>query len=214
MEYKHTITVSKDAWFIRLYCWLWEARASDINICKLFWGYVFFLPGLLFYTLIVIPARRIDLWHYKRKSSEPIRPYVEPVKKEHPVMQRILGAISFSFAKVASIIGAFWYHISKYKKLNQFLAKALICIAAGISIVLIGVLLYVAAINVTITALILGGLIALFVAVVLALALDSIGFYSKAGRVIKTGGSGFFSVLFSGLKAVKSNTCPQVKVID
>jgi hypothetical protein len=58
IEYKHEMTVDANSWFIRLYVWMWEAKRSDINFCKLFWGYfpVFFLLNLVVFQLMIRPV--------------------------------------------------------------------------------------------------------------------------------------------------------------
>ncbi len=51
-ELKYAIRVDERAFFIRFYCWLYEADKSKVNFCKLFWGYVFAAPALFFRGLI------------------------------------------------------------------------------------------------------------------------------------------------------------------
>ena len=45
-ELKYAIRVDERAFFIRFYCWLYEADKSKVNFCKLFWAYVFAVPFL------------------------------------------------------------------------------------------------------------------------------------------------------------------------
>ena len=45
-ELKYAIRVDEKAFFIRFYCWLYQADKTKINFCKLFWAYVFVAPAL------------------------------------------------------------------------------------------------------------------------------------------------------------------------
>ncbi len=51
-ELKYAIRVDERAFFIRFYCWLYEADKSKVNFCKLFWAYVFAAPALLIRGLV------------------------------------------------------------------------------------------------------------------------------------------------------------------
>lgn len=51
-ELKYAIRVDERAFFIRFYCWLYEADKSKVNFCKLFWAYVFAAPALLLRGLV------------------------------------------------------------------------------------------------------------------------------------------------------------------
>lgn len=46
-ELKYAIRVGERAFFIRFYCWLYEADKNKISFCKLFWAYVCVAPMLL-----------------------------------------------------------------------------------------------------------------------------------------------------------------------
>ncbi len=53
VELKHTWHVSRVAWYIRLYLWVWDQQPQDLTFCKLWWGYVFMWLGLPIKSLIV-----------------------------------------------------------------------------------------------------------------------------------------------------------------
>lgn len=59
-ELKYAIRVDEHAFFIRFYCWLYEADKSSVNFCKLFWAYVFVAPALCgrgFFELALLIAK-------------------------------------------------------------------------------------------------------------------------------------------------------------
>lgn len=60
LEYKHTAKVSRDAWFLKLWCWAWEMEPERADFCKLFWGYVF-MPLNLFIRVIGWPLYKLFL---------------------------------------------------------------------------------------------------------------------------------------------------------
>ncbi len=42
-----TLTIAKNSRFMRFFLWVWKVDPSTLNICKLFWGTLFFPIGLL-----------------------------------------------------------------------------------------------------------------------------------------------------------------------
>lgn len=47
--------VSEDAWFLKLYLWMWKQEPHEVNFCKMFWGFVF-APLNLLARVILFPA--------------------------------------------------------------------------------------------------------------------------------------------------------------
>lgn len=61
-------TISRKAWFVRFYLWLYQADSTNMNLCKLFWGlfwaplaltllvlYEFFSALIIVFFLLVLP---------------------------------------------------------------------------------------------------------------------------------------------------------------
>ena len=42
-----TLTISKNSLYLRFFLWLWEANPEKLDICKLFWGTLFFPIALI-----------------------------------------------------------------------------------------------------------------------------------------------------------------------
>ncbi len=62
VDLKHTWRVSERAWYIKLYCWVYDAKREDITFCKIWWAYCFmwfFLPLRVGGALISPPLRWI-----------------------------------------------------------------------------------------------------------------------------------------------------------
>lgn len=54
-----TLTVPREAWFIRFFLWVWAADPEKVNLCKLVWGILLsplavFRLSIVFSSLMVI----------------------------------------------------------------------------------------------------------------------------------------------------------------
>lgn len=68
LEYRHYAKISRDAWYLKIWCWAWMSEPENADFCKLFWGFVF-LPLNLFIRITAFPfwllfrgIRAVLLW--------------------------------------------------------------------------------------------------------------------------------------------------------
>lgn len=137
-------------------------------------------------------------------------------------MQWALDRISRFFSRVAFRVGAVVYWLTKHKRLNLVVGRVLLGLAVLIGLAAIGVAAYFAVkfFDTTVIVLIVLGAVVLTVAI-LAL-LYAVGFLEAvwekllrpSGKGVGRGVGGFFHVMRAGFGAVKSNTCPQIEVVE
>lgn len=46
LEYRHHAKISRNAWYLKVWCWAWMSEPENADFCKLFWGVVFLGPNL------------------------------------------------------------------------------------------------------------------------------------------------------------------------
>lgn len=241
MDYKHTIEVDRTAWFIRFYVWLWDAKETDINVCKLFWGYfpLFVIPWLVM-RLLWIPLRPIasyfdgylSSWYGRKKAKKkakmprPPRPPRAPKeKREHSRAQAFLNAVGAIVGAVTQVLAAVWWHlIGRHKRVKAtlgFIARwGGVLIVMALTLGAVATIVYFAIKYFTVTLAILAaaaGIVGGVVVIVLAIMLDeAFGILGKVrDRFLRPSGRGirtFARLLWAGARGVKSQTCPQIKV--
>lgn len=60
--------INQDAWFLRLYLWMWKADLEHVDFCRLFWGYVFAIPNLIVRAFIFPfwAIYRGSIWSFRK----------------------------------------------------------------------------------------------------------------------------------------------------
>jgi len=58
-----TLTISRNSLFLRLFLWVWEANPEKLNVCKLFWGTLFFPVAFLQFKRIYRFIPRITIFY-------------------------------------------------------------------------------------------------------------------------------------------------------
>lgn len=239
VELKHKWHVRRDAWYIRLYVFAWSAYSlaehakvtpseTDINFCKLFWGYLLMPVAFLFFKPLFhlidtivwavrkIPRRRAAL----ATGSGPTIPVAAPKPKRDP--SRFLTWVSEAFVRLSMRVQAVWLRVRKPVLWSLLVLAVLVALAA------VGAIVYIIGTNVDetlrvlgLTALALGVLAVLLVVIV---GLERVGFWRMVGRglqrlgrggkrKVKGGTLGFAGAMRVGYHAVKTNTCPEI-VLD
>jgi hypothetical protein len=241
IEYKHEMTVDANSWFIRLYVWMWEAKRSDINFCKLFWGYfpVFFLLNLVVFQLMIRPViwlvgELLDLLPERERPTElqkSIKLREERLVKQEKARlkddrgpslpQRFLSGVGAGASLLIMRISQFWGWVTSHKTVNFVVLRATLGIAILLSAGAIAGIIYLAVVNFGVTAIILAVIAGAIIAVLFIVALHYLGVLAKMANVssagwkkTKEGSKGFWEVMVDGFIAVKSNTCPKINLSD
>lgn len=220
MDYKYTAKVSKDSWFIKLHCWLWEADPDQIDFCKLFWGYIFAIPNIVlrilfspFYFTIVRPLiRRAD-----RKSQEESRLSMEEyslIKEWEAARRKIRQDRANEFLARASQFFS--------TRPARFLIGAVIIVSLTAGAAWLGYLLFL-----LIKVIIENALSALIVMISVIAIFAGVGFLIWLGSKLrntvvaeilifglKDGKHTFFGAMRHGYEGVKMNTCPKIELVD
>lgn len=210
-EYKHTLTLQRGVWFLRFYCWMWKADPSKANVCKLFWGYLFAWVSLLarLFWLLIWPLRRllgrID-WEELDKPSEP-----KAEKEEVPgqIAEFFARPWPRRIAKGIGILGLVW--VAAATGFGLFLLVPLIpgALAASLNWVLVTAVLHGLLLGIVFIIVIFGG----------TAWLDKRFQWDKRVKERKEqkrarGEMTFGDMFVYGAKAVKSNTCPRIEVVE
>lgn len=228
-ELKHKWHVDRSAWFIRLYVWLWLASESDINFCKLFWGYILFPVGVVFHAGAWVVVQ-ISIWvdiHTRKKmvaraTAGPSIP-VEAKEKEEYKPNAILQWVGDKFAKLVMFTQTVWPKVRKPVGFFLWILGTLCVLAAiGVAIYFItkvplSVWLYIVEVIVSVAA----GLVLIFVLMWLLLDYWNVPVMWKSWRrrrrdkraiKMEHKGMSFRQVMKQGYVAVKTNTCPQIVI--
>lgn len=225
-ELKHKWQLAEDAWYIRFYVHMWEAEKTDINFCKLFWAYVF-MPLALFLRyvfpgpLIWVLSRTFFPWFDARKerrlklasASGPSIP-VEQKETGPSRMMILLTAIGRFFAWIGFKFESFWFTHRKWI-LPAF--SGLMILASVIGVIAIIVIIiktwstpgFLELLEVV--GIVLG---AVAVALVVVVALSWFHDKRQTKKKNRPNKMTLRKVLRQGYIAVKTNTCPQIDLVE
>lgn len=214
VELKHTLTVDKSAWFIRFYVWLWEGDIKTITFCKLFWAYVFVVPGFLIRFGIYEPLSKwVIPWVDRRKARRDSTPKVARPKRY--TMWPFLEVIETTGSKFVMRCSAIW----NVAGLPPILGRILVALLVLAGVAAASTLVYVAATNFGTTQWVLVGILSVAAAVIVGAGLMALGVFERLGNGVahgahaaKRGVLGFRDVMAAGYVAVKSNICPRVEI--
>lgn len=233
IDYKHTWVLPRRSLVVRFYMWLWDASPSQVNFCKLFWGYLFAVPALLFrlfaFPFVVAatelrklmppPKKLTEEEHEAREARRLVR-----VARRDERAQRWLDHISAAGVRLVWAITFLW----------RFLRYPFMAVFWGANLVCLAYLLYLMGTtwrNTTVDILLYTGIFAgvlIFVALPLAVGFGALVERGKldwvitsvewtAPRVLIAAGAPFvffFWVMKMGFISVKSNTCPRIELKD
>lgn len=238
VDYRHTARVSADSWFIRFYCWLWEADVEKVDFCRLFWGYVFALPNLLVRIVGYVPykvlsaigralkrvgQRAVDnaptLQDELRWRRERLERRAERREKRKNKYDCLLSLASRIADRLVEIAQAAW-------KVLRYPTYALVIVFGVVVVGGLGYLAYLlgalVVANAGIVAIVTAFLVGIVVTVVLTVSLVALGGYffseTERGKSVVSGTKGGFltfgGVLRKGVHAIKARTCPKIEVIE
>lgn len=212
IDYKHTVTVDRNSWWMRFYCWLWDADADNADFCKLFWGYLFAIPFLIILPFLYLikgigivlkfifkPVGKVFLKvedHYIDKSIAKDKAIEEgtyvPSKR-----QRFLSKIANGFSSFG-----FWL---KTSPVIEYFFMGLVVL---LMLAMVGGLVYLAIAETA------GFLIGLLVVVAVAAGLAVLfGILMLVVHFCESDtGIGFGQAIKTGLISAKSNTCPKIEI--
>lgn len=213
VEYKHTVELDASSKTVRFYLWLWQASPSQINLCKIFWGYVFFWLALTLHGIAWV-IRKMEVRRWKRQELVAERAFKinEPILiKERKLREpsKLLDSIEMTFLKVSMWFSSHWHWMRWiwFALLGAFLIILVLVLIALIVMFWKFVLILLAWL--------VGTLTAGFIISGIAVLLEKKGAFGKVGE--QAGHSfervlGFFRLLWKGAKAVKYRTCPEIKI--
>ena len=233
---RKTKQISRDKWWFRFYCWLWEADPDKAEFCKLFWGLLFSPIGLLMYgvgIVLLFLTKPVRVKHQKRvelrklAQNQPPLPAEEKKKKRRA--ERLDTLIRWA-GNVRSFLRVLW---TPFRAIERFVNRVedrwpwteLIP-----HVIFFGFLgscgvyaLYRVALIVPWSewALYIG----IFFGGIIVFGVYLLFFGRKTGdlfltgvlgasRAAKKGGLGFWQVMGIGYHAVKDRTCPIIEVVD
>jgi hypothetical protein len=238
VSYRHTARVKADSWFLRFYCWLWEADPQEADFCRLFWGYLLAIPNLLVRVIGYVPykvTKRVGAWFSALKAkvhtNSPTWEQEEKWRDERVLSRKLrkqrrrrkyAGLLSFA-SRTADRVVAIAQTVWPVLRWPTFAAVGAIGLAViGAFLYLVYMVGTVAVGNIEII-----GLVTLFLiaAVVSGVSLATLFLLSRwffkdtsAGSTIRTGTKGGFltfgGALRTGLLAIKTRTCPKIEVVD
>lgn len=226
VELKHVWELPRDSVVIRFYMWLWDANPSDVTFCKLFWGYMFAIPALLFVCLIAFPVlRMLDV--IKRKMPPSRIPTLEDRERQRARKNRrqdSLKKIENCGVRFVMVFTSAWRFL-RY----PFVFACGFVVAGAIAFLIYQVSTVWSDVTVNVLQ-IVGELILAMVFVVIPVALAFVwlirhGNFNWMGRTFSTATPKivttiiapfvFFAwVMKMGFISVKSNTCPRVVLTD
>lgn len=85
-DYKHTWVIPRNAWYIKIYVWMWMAQEEEITFCKLFWGYALCWIGLPVRIVVAIvsgPLKALENY-----VEDPVRKAKRKEKKKRRKEER------------------------------------------------------------------------------------------------------------------------------
>lgn len=230
LTYKHTARVKADSWFIRFYCWLWEADLDSVDFCKLFWGYLFAIPNLLVRVVGYLPYKlglSIAERTKDRRESWKLTPAEEAAMRARARVRRVERKQKFDsfFArvggwadKVVAFSKAAW-PVAKYPvyAVASIAAAALVCLV-GVGLYELVLLIIANATDALHVLLIVLAIVAgIALAVGLAIGLGWFFMDTKYGKSVRTGTKGGFltfgGAIRTGFYGIKSRTCPKIEVV-
>jgi hypothetical protein len=218
----YTWTMAKDSKLLRLYCWYWDAKADNLNFCKLFWGVVLMLP-LLPVRFAVGGGKALEKRHQAAKRA------VKPASAAKPPKPPRVGPSRGD--RFLTAIGAFADRIVGWFQRHRWVGKAIeygfygvcITVVAGGLLFLLGVVVYEFVVNTHKALVVLMwvgigvGIFSVCVAAVFGLAFliaetdvgDALGdFLCWIGRGFRN----TWQFCVAGHHMLKSRTCPKVIV--
>jgi hypothetical protein len=195
------------------------ANPSEVNFCKLFWAYIFVIPGLILHGLLEAGERLAKIGEDGRTKRALAKTEAEDAPEPEPrgpgAMQRYLNWIG----DVASRLIMRFTPNEATKRLLGIAGMALM-VAFGVGAVI--AFFYFLVLWWTTTRWILLGGVGLLAIILISFlmvnVLDRIGFGTwlaqrEPGRGFFRGIKEFFHVMGLGYHAVKSNTCPKVEIV-
>lgn len=214
MELKHKWEIDEDSWYIRLYLWAWKTNKNNITFCKLFWGYVFLWLILLLHLIaapFILVGGLLEPWAAARRAKKP-KPTFEPkppkVKEGPSVPARILDWISTKAAAVGLKVQSFWYDH------QNVLFKIVTVLSVVVGTAVVGILGWLFVENITWGILLKAVIVVGITIGILAVVIGLIFAIDKLATPTKRVGLTFRQAMKQGYVAVKTNTCPQVILIE
>lgn len=205
MTNRKTVEISQDAALIRLYAWAWEADKAKIDVCKLFWGFLF-LP-------VALVLQGIEAVHraYRRRFPKKEKPQAEPlVLKDYPEPKRHDFLVRFND-------GFLNWRLKHSRALEAigFLTRVAFWVGAvAVSLAFIVGVAYVvitSPLKVLLVLAIILGFIAVSVLTVFLVERFSPRL-TASGRRIATSTGRFFRATGAIIRSFKYKTCPEIKV--
>lgn len=206
--YAH-FTFDRESKFIRFYLWLYQAKVSNINTCKLFWAYVFAPLALLFRAVGAVLAPVLDAiaarlpqktaaqeaaeWESKRAAARERRAAkaaAGPGRLER-ILEKVSIFFSAAYAKTAPVL--------KVVGLGLAVLLGLVGVAAIIYVAITSPLKFLVAIAVTL-------------GILLFVALGLVGINWLDNRSVKKGEVPFFSTMKRLLISFHRHTCAKVNL--
>ena len=210
-----TWTFDADSKIIRFYLWLWNADPSNIDFCRLFWGYVF-----CWVALILKPAAAIAEAIDGRTASRPKR---VPTLAEHLKAEdlrrekKAAKAAKWENSRLNGLLTKFEDFGTRHgATLSKLFRGALVIVGGLVALATAGLLLYTIVTNFT------DFLAAVGLLLGVALVAGAIFWISKRTTAAKRvdiaatkawNGTKFFGrFLVEGERHVKNRTCPKIVV--
>lgn len=159
VELKHTLTVDRNAWFIRLYAGVYygrvESESIDPTFCSLFWGYLL-MPLALIFLLVATPimglvnfiSPRYASWRTRHKTNEDEREWLidndgmelGPKVKVRPrrdyvraIIVKAIGGVAYGVSKTIMFAQAHKPHPRSHDRLVQYVRIGLLILAGIIA---------------------------------------------------------------------------------
>lgn len=248
LEYRHHAKISRDAWYLKLWCWAWWSEPENADFCKLFWGYVFLGPNIFVrivgfpFWLMFIGVRGIVRHRISKRPPKEIKrethdEFMARVRKERAeqdarvMRQRERKAareakVAAFFGRIGSVadrvVGAFQAGWPVLRWFFYLLTVLLAVALAGALVWGMTELVPLAAHNIGTIGRVVGvGAVAIGGIALIIFIFGSTGYFftetekgQETRRKVKSGGATFFHVMYVGLCAVKSRTCPKVELLE
>lgn len=249
LEYRHTATISRDAWFLKLWSWAWMTEPENADFCKLFWGFVFMplnlfvrIVGFPFWLIFQIlkalapvigshlPARKPErkLTHAEMMAMVKAKQEADEArlqkrrrrkKEREAAISVFLGKIGAAADRVVGVVRAGW---SILKWVVYLIGAAMtVALAGGLVWGVVELAPLIGDHWVTIlTAIGLSIGFCLLLLFLLTVGAGTAFFFAETRkglatrRMMKSGSSTFFHIMYMGLVAVKTRTCPKIVVKD
>lgn len=241
LEYRHTAAISRNAWFLRFWSWMWKTSISNADFCKLFWGYVFAPVNLTVRAILFLPwlivvgfkalGRKLDAWIASGPPPQPKTPEErklsqekeqESAAKKKAREERILGFFKWVSTQADRCVG---FAQSSWPKVRFLIYGITGIFAAALAAVIVYFVIKlveliadnaagVGRVALEFAGIVVGAfaLVAIFVLIMIFI------METRPGKAIRRFFDrvfgAFFRAMYMGLCAVKTRTCPKIELVD